>query len=100
MTALDSSVQFGGAFGNVLLRLFMVFTAIPSWIAFLFSYAFAITGLVIVTAGFWFVAQNSNVVIENGEQFMRCSVFPIYEEYVRPLISGIFRRFWNFTICW
>ena len=100
MTALDSTFQFGGAFGNVLLRIGMLFAAIPAWIGFLLSYAFAVFGLAAISIGFWFVAQYSDVVIENVEYGLRCAVYPTYDEFVRPVFAGIFRRFWNFTICW
>jgi hypothetical protein len=100
MTALDSTFSFAGAFGNVLLRIGMLFAAIPAWLGYLFSLGFALVGLFVVSFGFWFVSQHSDTIIENFEYGMRCAVYPSYEEYIRPLISGIFRRFWNFTICW
>lgn len=38
--------------------------------------------------------------IEIGEKFIRCSIYPIWRDTIRPLFYSPIQTFYNFFICW
>lgn len=97
---LKQATGFGGALFNLFIRVVYLPIALFSWLAQLASQWKTLLALFLTGGAFYLVSYYGGDVIREVEFGMRCRVNPIYHEFVRPILAGIIREFFNRAVCW
>ena len=100
MSLITFAIDFSAALFNLFVRIAYLFVAFFSYLFALLAYLPLIFLLVGLSAGTYVAVTYGDTGIEVVEHAFRCSVYPFYQETIRPIVADILQAFYDNFICW